>query len=53
MRIDLKVPYEDKDEAKRLGALWDAARKTWYIKNKENLRPFLKWMPERLTRRSK
>ncbi|HBD4305845.1 TPA: DNA primase, partial [Escherichia coli] len=30
-RIDINVPYNEKDEAKRLGARWDATRKTWYI----------------------
>jgi len=50
MRINLQVPYEDKEEAKRLGAIWDVARKTWYIQNKEDLRPFLKWIPKRLTK---
>lgn len=48
MRIDLNVPYDEKDEAKRLGARWDLARKVWYIENKEILEPFLKWMPKHL-----
>jgi hypothetical protein len=30
MRHDLKVPFADKDAAKKLGARWDAARKIWY-----------------------
>jgi Domain of unknown function (DUF5710) len=30
-RIDLKVPFAGKDDAKRLGARWDAARKVWYV----------------------
>jgi|LakMenEpi03Aug12_release.lakeMendotaPanAssembly.Ray.scaffolds.fasta_scaffold4319102_1 hypothetical protein len=50
MRINLEVPYEEKDKARRLGASWDPARKTWYIQNKENLKPFMKWIPERLKR---
>lgn len=29
-RIDLYVPYKNKDEAKALGALWDAKKKTWF-----------------------
>lgn len=29
-RIYLKVEYEDKDEAKSLGAFWDAELKKWY-----------------------
>ena len=27
----LAVPYEEKDDAKRLGARWDAAARSWYI----------------------
>lgn len=30
-RLELNVPYARKDEAKALGARWDAARKTWWI----------------------
>ncbi len=29
-RVDLQVPYTERAEAKRLGALWDAGRKTWF-----------------------
>lgn len=49
MRVDLKVPFEEKDEAKALGASWDPARKVWYTQDIEDLQPFLRWMPERLT----
>jgi hypothetical protein len=48
MRVDLNVPFPEKDEARKLGALWDGARKVWYVKDLEQLEPFLKWMPERL-----
>jgi len=38
-RIYLNVPYNEKDEAKKLGAKWESAKKSWYIlennKNKE------------------
>lgn len=50
MRVDLKVPYKQKEEAKRLGARWDSARQVWYVENKEDLSPFLKWMPSHLTK---
>ena len=30
-RIDLNVPYEEKDIAKTLGARWDPERKQWYL----------------------
>lgn len=51
MRVDLKVPYHQKAEAKALGARWDVGRRIWYVENKENLVPFLKWMPPHLTKR--
>jgi hypothetical protein len=52
MRIDLKVSYAEKDKAKYLGARWDAGRRTWYIVDVEDLRPFWKWIPEHLKRPS-
>ena len=45
MRVNLNVPFSEKDEAKRLGARWDPAARTWYVKNIENLTPFLQWIP--------
>jgi len=30
-RIYLNVPYSEKDEAKKLGAKWESAKKSWYI----------------------
>lgn len=48
MRVDLEVPYSEKDQAKALGARWDPGRRTWYVVDQESLYPFLKWIPERL-----
>ena len=45
MRINLNTPFAEKDQAKALGARWDVARKTWYIENVEDLRPFKRWIP--------
>lgn len=45
MRVNLRVPYEERHEAKRLGAWWDPARKTWFIVNREDLTPFMRWLP--------
>lgn len=45
MRMDLKVPFAEKDAAKKLGARWDAARKLWYVEDKVDLAPFAKWAP--------
>ena len=50
MRIDLKVPFQEKHEAKKHGARWDAARNIWYVEDRENLEPFLRWMPIHLVR---
>ncbi len=44
MRTNLQVPFAEKDEAKKLGARWDAARKIWYVENKADLDAFAKWM---------
>lgn len=38
----LAVPYEEKDEAKKLGAEWDKDGKFWYCKNEEKEK-FFKW----------
>ena len=36
-KIYLHVPYEFKDEAKKLGSLWDPNTKNWYVyKNHKN-----------------
>ena len=48
MRVDLKVPFSQKDEAKKLGARWDSARKTWYVENVEHIGRFLQWVPDHL-----
>ena len=46
MRVNLKVPFAEKDAVKALGARWDATRKVWYIQNVEDLKPYLRWMPQ-------
>ena len=53
MRVNLQVPYAEKDAAKRLGAQWDPARRVWYVQDLEKLEPFLKWMPKYLTKAHK
>ncbi|WP_265949148.1 DUF5710 domain-containing protein [Dechloromonas sp. A34] len=45
MRLDLKVPFAEKDAAKKLGARWDSARKIWYVVGQEDSAPFAKWSP--------
>jgi len=46
MRVNLVVPFKDKDTVKSLGAIWDIARKTWYVENREDLHIFWDWFPE-------
>ncbi|WP_079435374.1 DUF5710 domain-containing protein [Zoogloea sp. LCSB751] len=45
MRTNLKVPFAEKDEAKRLGARWDPARRVWYVLNVTDLSAFARWHP--------
>lgn len=44
-RVDLEVPFAEKDEAKSLGARWDPACKTWYVPAGLDSRPFQRWLP--------
>ena len=53
MRVDLNVPYHEKDDAKALGAWWDAGRRTWYVRNAENLEPFMRWIDPSLLQLTK
>ena len=48
-RIDLQVPYAEKDEAKRLGARWDAANKVWYVPDGIDPASFREWVPQEPT----
>lgn len=45
MRIDIDVPYEDRELAKRLGARWDAGARTWYFEAGTTLSKILTWFP--------
>jgi hypothetical protein len=47
-RIDLRVPITQKDEARSLGARWDAGRKLWYVPEGVAAAPLAKWLPVRL-----
>lgn len=44
MTLYLNVPFSEKDEAKALGAFWDAEKKKWYAKEKQNYHKFQKWI---------
>lgn len=43
--IELKVPFMEKDDAKRLGARWNGASKRWYIPDGVDKAPFMRWLP--------
>ena len=44
-KIYLNVPYDEKDEAKQMGAKWDKSKKRWYIepKNKYKVQMMGRW----------
>ena len=46
MKVFLKVPFAEKDEAKKLGGRWDPTKKLWFVENVENLSPFSRWLSE-------
>jgi Domain of unknown function (DUF5710) len=41
--IALKVPFNEKDQAKALGARWNAESKHWYVPQGVDATPFEKW----------
>ena len=41
--INLKVPFNEKDQAKSLGARWNAELKIWYVPQGVDSSPFDKW----------
>ena len=50
-RVDLAVPYAEKDDAKRLGAKWDPNTKVWYAPNWGLALACKRWEALLLTRR--
>lgn len=42
--ITLKVPFSEKDQAKSLGAKWNAEAKYWYVPAGIDAAPFEKWL---------
>ncbi|WML42004.1 DUF5710 domain-containing protein [Neobacillus sp. OS1-2] len=47
-RINLIVPFSQKDEAKSKGAKWDAKNKTWHVLEGVDLNDFYKWLPDNI-----
>ena len=46
MPTSINVPYAEKDQAKALGAKWNAKEKVWYVPDGLDMAPFQKWMPK-------
>ena len=46
--INLKVPFNEKDQAKSLGARWNAEAKLWYVPVGVDAAPFEKWLSSEL-----
>ncbi|MDC9623085.1 DUF5710 domain-containing protein [Xenorhabdus sp. XENO-7] len=45
LRIDLNVPDDEHEKARKLGAHWDVTAKIWFIYNDVDPAPFIKWLP--------
>jgi len=45
-KIYLNVPFAEKDEAKALGARWDAVKKKWYATTNKDITLFARWQTE-------
>ena len=44
MRTNLSCPFAEKDQAKALGAKWDAAARVWYVEDGVDLARFGRWL---------
>ncbi|TRW91280.1 DUF5710 domain-containing protein [Candidatus Methylobacter oryzae] len=42
----LNVPFAQKDEAKALGARWDAVKKKWFVPAGKDVALFTRWQTE-------
>ena len=41
MALILQVPYEEKDEAKALGAKWNPQLRKWYVESRRDYHKFI------------
>lgn len=51
-KIYLNVPFSQKDEAKSLGARWDAVKKKWYAPADKDITLFAQWQTESISVKS-
>ena len=49
-RTYINTPYAEKEDAKALGACWDADRKSWYAPEGLDLALFTRWLPNKTIR---
>ena len=42
----LDVPYEEKEDAKELGARWDPDLRKWFVPAGHDTSPFSRWFPQ-------
>jgi hypothetical protein len=45
VRIELRVPSGEQEEARRRGACWDGGQKSWYIPEGTDCIGFEQWLP--------
>lgn len=45
-KIYLAVPYEEKGQAKAIGARWDIRQRAWYATDPSRVADFARWLPE-------
>ena len=45
MRVDLAVPFAEKDAVKTLGGRWDSVKRVWYVVNAADMAAFARWLP--------
>lgn len=45
LRVDLRVPFVEKEDAKALGARWDSQKKIWYAPPGADLDHLKRWVP--------
>lgn len=46
--VMLEVPFDQKDEAKALGARWDRDARSWYVPAGRDPAPFQRWVPRQV-----
>lgn len=49
----LDVPFAEKNDAKRLGAKWDAAMRKWFVPHGVDVNRFSRWWPDTLKQEMK